>query len=295
MRNQHPTQTKPAVEEVSKESTSTATALDLEAYFQRIGYTGECMATISTLKNIHLLHPQAIAFENLNPLLRLPVKLDLASIQQKLVKSGRGGYCFEHNLLLSEVLKALGFQVKGLAARVLWNVPEGVTIARGHMLLRVEAEGKSWIADAGFGGLTLTAPLLLETDIEQETPHEPFRIIGSGEEYILQVKLKEAWKSIYRFGLQEYLLPDYEVVSWYLSNHPDSHFVTGLIAARVDPDRRYALRNNELVIHHLHQGTEKQILSSTEELQSVLKGIFHIRLPETSNLEEKLQGCIQSV
>jgi arylamine N-acetyltransferase len=41
--------------------------------------------------------PCAIAFENLNSLLNQPVKLDLASLQQKLINEGRGGYCFEQN------------------------------------------------------------------------------------------------------------------------------------------------------------------------------------------------------
>jgi len=37
------------------------------------------------------------------------------------------GYCFEQNLLLSHVLNGLGFKVSGLAARVLWNAPEGAS------------------------------------------------------------------------------------------------------------------------------------------------------------------------
>jgi N-hydroxyarylamine O-acetyltransferase len=105
----------------------TETSIDLDAYFQRIGYTGERTPTLATLQAIHLRHATAIPFENLTPLLHQPVRLDFASLQHKLVQSGRGGYCFEQNLLLLAVLRVLGFQVTGLAAR-------------GHMLLRVELE-----------------------------------------------------------------------------------------------------------------------------------------------------------
>src|SRR6266567_4718903 len=91
--------------------------IDLDGYFQRIGYTGERRATLDTLRAIHVRHPEAIAFENLNPLLKWPVRLDAPSLQQKLVCAGRGGYCFEQNLLLSRVLTGLGFKVTGLAAR----------------------------------------------------------------------------------------------------------------------------------------------------------------------------------
>ena len=60
---------------------------------------------------------------------------------------------------------------------MLWGQPEDAITARTHMLLRVEAEGKSWLADCGFGGNTPTGPLQLVADVEQATPHESFRLI----------------------------------------------------------------------------------------------------------------------
>jgi len=149
------------------------TRIDLDAYFQRIDYDGERTPTLATLRAIHVRHATMIPFENLTPLLRQPVRLDLASLQDKLIHHGRGGYCFEQNLLLRAVLLALGFQVSGLAARVRWNVPDEVITARGHMLLRVALAGQAYLADVGFGGLTLTAPLALIPDREQPTPLAP--------------------------------------------------------------------------------------------------------------------------
>src|SRR5262245_23414684 len=120
---------------------------DLDAYFDRIGYDGPVAPTLDVLKSIHRLHPQTIPFENLDPFLDRPVELDIASLQRKMVGGLRGGYCFEHNLLFMEVLKALGFSVSGLGARVLWNQPAGAITARSHMLLRVELDGCTWLAD----------------------------------------------------------------------------------------------------------------------------------------------------
>ena len=116
--------------------------IDIDAYFERIGYTGDRAPTLDTLRAVHLRHAQTIAFENLNPLLKRPVRLDPASLEQKLIREGRGGYCFEQNLLLRHVLEALGFRVTGLIARVLWYTTETPT-PRTHMVLRVEAEGES--------------------------------------------------------------------------------------------------------------------------------------------------------
>ena len=92
---------------------------DLEAYLERIGYTGDRTPSLATLQAVHALHAQTIPFENLDPLLRRPVRLDVESLQQKLVHGGRGGWCFEQNLLLRHALEAMGFKVTGLAARVL--------------------------------------------------------------------------------------------------------------------------------------------------------------------------------
>lgn len=271
------------------------TKLNLNAYFDRVGYSGPQTVTLDVLNELHRLHPQAIAFENLNPFLGMPVPLDLESLQQKLVYGRRGGYCFEHNLLFKHVLEALGFKVKGLAARILWNVPEGTITPRGHMLLLVETEDTLYIADVGFGGLTLTAPLLLKLDIVQETPHESYRLIRPDEQhYIMQASIRDEWKSLYQFDLNEQLLPDYEVTNWYLSNNPESHFVTGLIAARSENGRRYALRGNELSIHHLNGETQKQVFKTVSDLRKVLEKNFFLSLDQLPELNETLERVVKS-
>ncbi|HEX5691533.1 MAG TPA: arylamine N-acetyltransferase [Roseiflexaceae bacterium] len=272
----------------------TADQLDLPAYFERIGYDGERTPTLPTLQAIHLRHATAIPFENLTPLLRQPVQLDLGALQEKLVQNGRGGYCFEHNLLLLAVLRALGFQATGLAARVRWNVPDAVVTPRSHMLLRVELDEQTYLADVGFGGLTLTAPLALLADRVQPTTHEPFRLLADGDGYLMQAQLGEDWRTLYRFDLQQQFLPDYQVTNWYLSNHPNSHFVTALMAARPDHDRRYALRNNQLSIHHLQGETERRVLTTVAEFRRVLEECFQISLPVTDELDPALQRLIDT-
>src|SRR5258705_9177944 len=154
-------------------------AIDLDAYLGRIGYSGTRAPTLETLRALHLRHALAIAFENLDPFLRRPVALDLPSLERKLVQGGRGGYCFEHNLLFKAALDALGFHAAGLAARVVWNLADGATLPRTHMLLRVTIDGEDHIADVGFGGQTPTWPLRLTTGGEQMTPHEPFRLLAA--------------------------------------------------------------------------------------------------------------------
>lgn len=267
--------------------------IHLESYLRKIGYSGPKSADIDVLKTLQYLHPKSFPFENLNPFLGIPVKLDLESLQEKMIKEKRGGYCFEQNLLFKAVLEELGFSVRGLAARILWNQPTGQVTSRGHMLLLVELDHQKYIADVGFGGLTLTAPLQLQTDQEQQTPHEQFRLQEKGkQEYIMQAKVKKEWKSIYSFDLQEQFLPDYEITNWYLSNHPESHFVTGLIAARAENDRRLALQNNRFSVHHLNGVSETHYAETVAELRSILQNRFFIDVNAASGLDEKLEELL---
>jgi len=259
-----------------------ADAVDVDAYFQRIGYTGPRGASLETLAALHHLQPCAIAFEDLDPLLQRPVILTAAAFERKLLHGGRGGWCYEQNLMLGRVLQSLGFGVTGLAARVLWNQPEGTVRARTHMLLRVEgvADGP-YIADVGFGGLTMTGPLRLVPDLEQPTPHEVFCLRHEPDgTYILQALVRDAWKPLYCFDLQPQALIDYEIWNWHLCHHPDSPFARNLMAARVTPERRYGLLNNRLSIHHLHGASEQTTLTTSAQLRETLTGPLNIRLPE---------------
>ncbi|HEX5110759.1 MAG TPA: arylamine N-acetyltransferase [Vicinamibacterales bacterium] len=264
-------------------------SFDLDQYLNRIQYAGGRSVSLETLSALHACHPAAIPFENLDPLLGRPVRLDVDSLQRKLVADGRGGYCYEHNLLFAEALKALGFIVTGLAARVAWNVPEGARRPRSHMLLRVEINGVSHIADVGFGGLTLTAPLRLEAGVEQTTPHETFRLIREGREFVQEARVREAWTALYRFTEDEQDVSDYEVANWYTSTHPESIFRRALMAARATREARYALLDGRLTIHNRNGATEQRVLRNGSELKMTLMDIFGIRPPDSADLDTVLE------
>ncbi|MGX7876115.1 arylamine N-acetyltransferase family protein [Mesorhizobium sp. ORM6] len=265
-------------------------SFDLDAYLARIGHAGASDASLDTLKTLHFLHPQAIPFENLDPFLGRPVRLDLAALQDKIVLGGRGGYCFEHNILFMHALKALGFEVSGLAARVLWGQPDDAITARSHMLLRVQLNDRTYIGDVGFGGLTLTAPLLLlDSNLEQKTPHETFRIVEVDDHFRLQASIGGDWRSLYRFDLQPQYEVDYSVASYFLSTNPISHFLTTIVAARAAPDRRYALRGNRLSIHHIGGRTEQKNIATAAELADTLEGQLGIVIPDRAAFEARVR------
>jgi len=268
--------------------------MQLDAYFARIGYSGPRAPTLEVLRAIVARHTQTIPFENLNPFAQLPVRLDPPSLERKLIHEQRGGYCFEQNLLLWSVLKQLGFEVDGLAARVSWNAPPDAVLPRTHMPLHVKLDGESHIVDVAFGGMTLTGVLRLAPDLEQTTPHEPFRFLQDGDLFTMQAKVREEWRSLYAFNLQPQLPVDYEPVNWYLSTHPQSRFVVNLIVARCAENRRHALFNRELAVHPLHGESQRRMLESVDELRQVLTDIFLIDLQRIPQLDAALTRLFQT-
>ena len=263
---------------------------DLDAYLRRIGYREAPAVDVPTLRGLAVTHAAAIPFENLDPWLGVPVSLSVDALERKLVQGGRGGYCFEQNGLFAAALHAIGFEVQGLIARVLWNRPEDAVTAQTHMLLRVALEGESWLADVGFGSMTLAGALRLQPDAGQPTALEPFRLLRHGDEWRMQARVRGAWLTLYRFDLQPHAPIDYEVANHYVSTHPESNFVNHLIAARTTPDRRLTLRDREFTVRRQDAEPERCVLRDVAGLRHVLESEFLLRLPAGEALDRRLEG-----
>lgn len=251
--------------------------LDLDAYLARIGGLAAAPdTTLTTLNALIAQHVAAIPFENLSPLLGEPVDISPAAVQAKLVAGGRGGYCYEHNRLFADVLRHLGFTVHELGARVVWNQPPGAITPRSHMLLEVDTADGPRLVDVGFGGLTLTSALRLQADIEQITPHEPFRLLRDGDDWTLQARLGEAWKPLYRFDRVRHHACDYVAPNYFLATHPDSVFTANLMLARAGRNQRWTLFNRDYAEYHGDGRIVRRTLADPVELTEVLQRAFGI-------------------
>lgn len=250
--------------------------MNLDAYLDRIGYAGPRTPTLATLRAITRLHATTIPFENLSVLVDGPPDLELPALEAKLVDAGRGGYCYEQNGLLAAALAALGFRVQGLSARVRYGVPPDVVTPRSHRLMSVETSEGTAFADAGFGGLTLTAPVMLRWNEEQDTPHERVRLVPAGSDFLLQALVGEAWTDVYRFDLAVHLPPDYVQQNWHTATRPNGLFGNNLIAAMPMPEGRYALFNRTLTWRPLAGEKVRTEVRSKAELREVLGELFSI-------------------
>jgi len=216
--------------------------LDYDAYLERIGVSP---ASSPSWPEIHRAHATSIPFENLDSHRGLPVSLEPEDLERKMVGARRGGYCFEHNLLLASALEHEGLKVEPMLARVRRGEEPTGGRAPGHLVLRVtDNDGTSWQADVGFGLGTLLDPIPFGAD--PDAVHEQsgwrFRVIEDGDELVLQTQGPGGWSDVYGFRPVAVPRADIEMSNWWICTHPRSPFVFGLIASvNHDDGRREAM------------------------------------------------------
>jgi N-hydroxyarylamine O-acetyltransferase len=210
---------------------------DLSSYLVRVGLRSQP----TSLAAVHRAHATTIVFENFDPSTGQPVVLDVDKLADKMVTRGRGGYCFEHNMLLKAALEEMGLgPVDLMLARVRIG---GTSDDRplDHLLLRVSEGGRPWLADVGFGGGGLLDPVPFEIRVETDQSGWRYRLVEDGSELVLQVFQDGAWTDMYGFAPEPVPVIDVEVSNWYTATHPTSSFVTGVLVGRRNPDRCLSL------------------------------------------------------
>jgi N-hydroxyarylamine O-acetyltransferase len=261
------------------------TPLDLDAYLRRIDYAGPLEATREVLEGLHLAHATHIPFENLDIHLGRPILLDLDSVQAKLVRGRRGGYCFEQNALLAAVLERIGFGVTRLLARV--RLGASRVLPRTHQILEVIVDGAPWLADVGFGtgGILLPVPLAAGGPVRQFA--WTHRLVEESGLWVLQERQPDGWLDLYAFTCEPQHPVDFEMSNWYTSTHPNSRFVQTITAQRSTADTRWVLRNRELTVTRGDRATTRTI-GDDEELLRVLADVFGLDFPTGTRFRSPL-------
>jgi N-hydroxyarylamine O-acetyltransferase len=252
------------------------TDFDLRAYLTRIGGPPTSPLNAATLGAVHRAHVQHIPFENLEIQMGGRITLDAETLQAKMVRRRRGGYCFEQNNLLLLALRAIGFEAEGREARVRQG-SDGTVRPRTHMVLIVRCDGRDYLADVGFGGDGLLEPIELDGG-ESEQAGMFYRVISEGAVRVLQRRLEADFEDLYAIepGVPDAI--DFEVGNWYTSTHPRSAFVLRLTAQRLTPDARHILRNLTYVVRRGARVETSEI--SRQDLIPLLRDVFGIDLPE---------------
>lgn len=254
---------------------------DRHRWFDRIGYAGSAAPTLETLKALVTAHATAIAYESIDVLIGKPPSLQVAALQAKMIDRRRGGYCFEQNMLFRAGLRALGFQVTSLQARVIRGLAIDAPRPMLHMVLRIDLPEGAYFADVGFGNVAPTTALKFVAGAEQGTPHETMRFVALGDELVLQAKQKDQWEHIYRVVPLPRIDTEYEIANWFTATHPKSPHLKNIIALRPGPDRtRLTLFSRHFSIRHASGETERRTLTRRQEFADVLSAHFGVVLTD---------------
>lgn len=249
--------------------------LDIDAYLTRIGYDGPLEPTVETLRDLHRAHALAIPFENLDVVLGHGIALDLETLQDKLIRRRRGGYCFEHNLLFAALLERVGFTVRRHLGRVLSLDPSQIQ-PRTHMTLHVDVEGSTWHADVGFG-TALTEPIPLVDGVEVDQGGWTHGLVRRDDGWALRSLGPEGWSDRYVYTVERQHLIDYVAASHFTSTHPSSHFTRSPFAVRITPEARLRIHGLELSTTR-PDGTDDRRTVSPDEVEPILRDVFGIQL-----------------
>lgn len=254
---------------------------DLDGYLARVAWHGPRESTFATLAGVLRGHMTHIPFENLDVLLGRGIRIDPDSVYDKLVTAHRGGYCFEHGILLQSALVRLGFEPVVHTARVVLIRPRSEA-ALTHMFLSVQIDDQHYVLDPGFGGLAPLVPVPLAAAHVCEG-RDVHRFVNRGDDWVLETELNGAWTPMWSSTLEPAEPVDFVMGNHFVSTFPTSPFVTTLMLRAITPRGRVSVANRALTRRHDGR-EEKQVIESRAELRTILKENFGFDLPEVEHL-----------
>ena len=251
---------------------------DPDAYLRRLRMPRPGALNREYLNRLVYAHQRYVVFENLDPFVyHRPVSLGIRDLYEKLIVRGRGGFCFELNALLTQLLRDLGYQAYGCMARILRNKDFIPPVLHRGILIRLPEQ--LYFCDVGYGGPMPPGAIAVEEGAELK---------ARGESYWME-RADEIWWTVSRLtsaaleekGIQFYTVPQREVnflpLSGYCAHSPDSVFTQKLFLNRRTEGGSVNILGD--VFTRVEQGAEtKSRIRGREDLLHIIKTEFDIDL-----------------
>lgn len=243
-------------------------------YMQALGLEKRA-PDLGFLNEIIRRHVDSFPFSSVGPQLGDKLPLDIESLYQRIVVRRRGGYCFEQNGLLFEMLEEMGFSVSLFLGRVIYN--EDADPGLTHRISMVDIDDKRYIADVGFGPLGPSRAV----SMSGEKSDEGLRMFRVAERqpgvFHFQTLKDGSFYSLYKFELVRYGQADCEVGHFYSHKHPDASFVNHLVVSRILDHEIRSLRNHEFSVIN-QSGEQRSLIESRAQLHTILKDKFRLNI-----------------
>ncbi|PHZ85687.1 arylamine N-acetyltransferase family protein [Paremcibacter congregatus] len=233
---------------------------------------------LTFLQNITAKHLSAYSFNNLAILLDPTgiLSLNLDDLTHKIVTQGRGGYCFEHNKLLFDVLQDLGFEVRAKLARVVYG--RDADVPRSHRVTLVTLAAETYLVDVGFGAYTPLVPMPLSGAEVTCVNGARYRVKALKQgEYQLEIVKDGAYFTLYHFDEGSYTESDFVVANYYTNCHPESKFVRELVMSRITKRETFLILQ-AMFSRITPAGRTDHVIADGQDLQRILKAYFDLDL-----------------
>jgi N-hydroxyarylamine O-acetyltransferase len=255
---------------------------DLDAYFERIRYGGAGTPNFETLSGILSAHTESIPFENLDVLLGRPIKLDIESLSDKIVKRRRGGYCFEHVTLFAAAIEQLGFKPVRHTARATLAAPRSQA-PRTHMFVSVDLPEGVFIVDPGFGGLAPRFLVPLSDKRALEIDGVSHWMVRDGIYWTLRAQVGDSVVDSWSSTMEPDNLVDFDLGNYYISTHPNSPFVNRLMLRSFKNPKIMSVMNRDVTVR-TDSHVETFQLTDRSSLRNLVNEYLGFDLPEIENI-----------
>ena len=247
---------------------------DRDRLLDHIGLDAPPAADLEGLRTVHRAFVSSVPFENIAVQLGESAPIDPPALVERIVAGGRGGYCFEANTILFELLSSLGFEVERREAVVGPRHLHERGALTDHLALVVRtADGEEMIAEGGFGEGPVE-PLFL-----REGPQ------ASGAFEIALERDGDGWwfeqhdfstTPGFRFGDQAVGLDAFAPHHVRMSTSPESGFVRTFTVQQPYDDRIVSLRARTLREQGPGADDDVEILADADALGDALRARFGI-------------------
>lgn len=229
---------------------------------------------VDFLNQLQSKHIARYSFNSLAVVLGHDISLEVEAIFNKIVEKKRGGYCFEHNKLVLTVLKEIGFDVRLLMAKVIYN--RDIDVARTHRITLLNLQGDDYIVDAGFGHLGARYPVKLELGLEQDQGDAVYRIVkNSQEDYCYQLLKDNEFFTLYTFNCYHYSEAECLPAHFYSHKSPEAAFVNNMVVCRKFYNDILSLRNDNFS-RISNEATITTVISNPAQLHQILNDEFEL-------------------
>lgn len=223
-------------------------SIDVDEYLRKLGVYKE-LPSLNYLKKIHKNHLLSIPFENLDIHFRKEIVLDVRKILAKILRSKRGGFCYELNLSFYHLLVHLGYDCYLISCKVWSEDSQEYGHEYDHMAILLKIQNDILLCDVGFGD-GFNYPKKISTSELQMDYNRYFRLTKDVDDvyYLTRSSDGSSFKKLYCFELKKREPIEFIDRCSYHQTSPQSRFVGHKIMTKLTAIGRISLTDKEMKI-----------------------------------------------